>query len=94
VVDGGDYSAPVGNGEGSILFWGKGRGLVWRTQRDRRELTGGQKSSWASTTISAGLNELVAIVTEENLYSNRKAKGSNLAHESVSTSTFQMWTDK
>lgn len=61
-VYGRDYGAAVGDGEGAVLEDGVvsvvvfNKGAGWRQGGERGgELTGGQKSSWTSTTIRAGL---------------------------------------
>jgi hypothetical protein len=68
VVDCGDYSAAGGDCEGAIL-WVGGRSVVVlvgdkrrRGKGDRRGLTGGQKSSWRSTTIRAGLKSVAMVL--------------------------------
>lgn len=65
-INDGDYGAAGGDGEGAVLYCGGG--LVLCREGERGEgrmrgagLTGGQKSSWRSTTIRAGL-KVVAMV--------------------------------
>ena len=55
-VDCGEDGAAVGDGEGAVLTCVRGE------CKGERGSTGGQKSSWRSTIISAGLNSGVAIV--------------------------------
>ena len=51
-VDGGDYIAAVGDGEGAVL------GGVSCARQGCEGCTGGQKSSWRSTIIRAGVKSV------------------------------------
>jgi hypothetical protein len=76
VVDGGDYGAAIGDGEGAVLYGCCVSGVVvgggeWEW-RGVVELTGGQKSSWTSTTIRAGLKTIAMALVIDGLEMNKK----------------------
>jgi hypothetical protein len=75
VVNCGDYGAAIGDGEGAVLYGCCVSGVVVGGEWEWRgvvELTGGQKSSWMSTTIRAGLKMIAMALVIGGLEMNKK----------------------